>query len=623
MPRNTSPDGPKRKPPYAPLSGDHKHFVDVPRDGGSRGLGAIWKDRHFEITEEEIDDRVYKTTISGDETWDELTKQMIQNSCAFFAQEVLTGPPQAPYNGRFLIGDHHEEWDDLVLDHDRVMVEAPRDHGKTFFFDFAYPLWKIVTQPGGQGFIFSNTKEQAIRILADIKYELENNPRLRHLVPSRKAGNRWSQTSIQCTNGHRIYARGFGTKVRGAHPNWIVVDDGLNDETAYSELIRRKQIEYFYSAITNMIVPGGQIIVVGTPFHSADLYADLSKNPGYEFRRYQALNGKEERPLWPERYTKFTLIKKRIEIGSVRFTREFQCEPISDDMSLFPGYLFTGPQVEQPTLTLGMPKEFWDEMGVTIMMGVDFALSASVQADYTVIWTMGIDDHGNRWIIDIQRGKGMGYQDQLSKINEIAKKYDPALVFLEANQAQRIFGDELIRTTDIPIKLFTTHATNKHALDKGVPSLRVLLENGKFRIPRGDARSVEVTNWWRDEMRNMTWVEGKVTSVGTHDDTVMACWICDQAIRAGGFSFDFGDEVGDGDLDDVLRELTGEDEDEAVQEPVQELEISQDSDILGVLEQEPPGATGNLVDLDDGEEDQFGTGFVGGAPGPGAIGQWL
>jgi hypothetical protein len=428
-----------------------------PSTESARGLGQVWQGRHFEVTEEQIGEMA-RESATGDETWDELTKQMIRSSCGFFAQEVLTGPPEAPYDGRFIISEHHDEWDDLILDYDRLMVEAPRDHGKTFFFDFAYPLWKIVTMPGGSGFIFSATKEQAQVILADIKAELENNPRLRYLVPTKKSGARWSATAIQCTNGHRVYARGFGTKVRGAHPNWIVVDDGLNDETMYSELVRKKQIDYFYSAITNMIVPGGQIIVVGTPFHSADLYADLAQNPEYEFRRTPAIwtdDSGKERALWPDRYPLSALVHKRNEIGSVRFTREFMCEPISDDMSLFPSYLFVGEPVEQPTIKLGMPKEFWDELGVTPFTGVDFALSSSVQADYTVIWTMGLDKYGNRWIMDIVRGKGIPYQQQLSKMNERGKLYEPALMFLEANQAQRIFGDELIRTTDLPIKLFT------------------------------------------------------------------------------------------------------------------------------------------------------------------------
>jgi hypothetical protein len=157
----------------------------------------------------------------------------------------------------------------------------------------------------------------------------------------------------------------------------------------------------------------------------------------------------------------------------------------------------------------------------------------------------------------MQREKGLAFQDQLSLINTVARRYDPALIFLEDNQMQRIFGDELIRTSDLPIKKFTT-GVQKNSLDKGVPSLRVLLENKKVRIPRGDKRSVEMTDLWIDEMRGFTWVDGKLQSVEAHDDTVMAFWICDQAIRQGGFEFTFGDEYDDVDEDALMAELMGE-----------------------------------------------------------------
>lgn len=544
-----------------PFLWDERFNVTEERLGVDGGMGPTLWDPQLRAQagrELDIEEAVHAATEGRDPAWNELVDAMIRQSLAFFAQEILTGPTVAPYHGRYLIGELHEEWDDLVQEHDRICVLAARDHGKTFFFDFAYPLWRIVTQPGGQGFIFSNTKEQAIKILEDIKVEIETNPQLQYLKPSNTSGKRWAQTAIQCSNGHRVYARGFGVKVRGAHPNWVVVDDALNDETMYSETVRRKQIDYFYSALSNMVIPGGQLIVVGTPFHQSDLYADLEENPVYAYRKYSAMK-EDGQPLCPDRYNLERLELKKAEIGPIRYTREFMCEPIADDMSLFPGWLFQGEEVEQPAITLGMPADYWREAGVNIYMGVDFALSSSVEADYTVLWVMGTDRSGNRWIIDIHRGRGVPYQQQLSKIIEVARKYEPGLIFLESNQAQRIFGDELIRTTDLPIQLFTT-GTEKHSLEKGVPSLRILLENKKFRIPRGDAHSVELTNIWRDEMRSFTWQDGKLQSVGGHDDTVMACWITDQAVRAGGFSFDFGgeEEYGSMSENDIVAELTGE-----------------------------------------------------------------
>ncbi len=491
---------------------------------------------HYEESDETIKDHeeldLSFALPTAQEVNDELHWAIAADDLSYFACNWLRGPPEFPYSGEFLVAEHHEEWAALVEEHLRICILAPRDHGKTFFLDFAYPIWKAWKHPGKCGFIFSATQAQASRILIDIRNEIETNPKLAFLLPQTRV--KWNDHQITLANGHTIYARGFGTRVRGAHPIWIVCDDVLNDETAYSETVRKKQNDYFFNAVSNMLVPGGQLIVVGTPFHSQDLYAEIRERKAYKHCRYSAIK-EDGTALWPERYDLKLLKWKRDEdIGPLRFSREFQCEPIADDISLFPSYLFKAKDVECPNLRLGMPLKFWRSMDVTIFMGVDFAISASTQADYTVIWTMGIDQKGRRWIIDIFKAKGMPYQLQRSKIIEYGRRYQPALIFLESNQMQRIFGDELILDTDLPIKKFTTLGLEKHSLEKGLPSMRTLLEAGKFRIPRGDERSVTLTNEWIAEMGAFIIDSGKVVSVGKHDDMAMASWICDQAIRAGG-----------------------------------------------------------------------------------------
>ena len=111
-----------------------------------------------------------------------------------------------------------------------------------------------------------------------------------------------------------------------------------------------------------MITPGGQIVVIGTPMHQDDLYGDLAKNPQYAFKRFPALD-EQGRPLWPERYDRKRLAARKEEIGVIRFSREFGCDPIADDMSLFPSRLFRGEPIEQPTVRLGEPLEFWGRSG--------------------------------------------------------------------------------------------------------------------------------------------------------------------------------------------------------------------------------------------------------------------
>lgn len=431
----------------------------------------------------------------------------------------------------------------------------------SYLVTVAYTLWKAMQLEGRKkGIIFSGTDRQARGFLAIIKDEIEKNPKLQHLKPSNP--KKWAETAITLTTGLTIEAIGYGSQARGGHPEFIVVDDGLNDEDMYSAITREKHIEYFHSAIENMITPGGQIMVVGTPFHNEDLYGALEKNPIFHFERFQAIidEGRPtERALWPEVFPLSALAQNRQSIGEIRFARERMCIPLSSAASLFPDDLFVGDPTEQFQVVIGSSRSWWaTQVGIELVyIGVDFSVSATTGEDYTVIFVMGVDKNGNRWIMDIFRGHRLGYQNQLSLINDYSRRYAADMIYVEANQAQRIWGEELQRLTDLPIKLFHTGAA-KHSLEKGIPSLRVPLEARKIRIPRGDDHSVTITNMWRAEMQGMTMVDGEVLSTTKNDDLAMAYWITNAAINAGSFSFSFGEQ--DGDAEAFSEELKREHE---------------------------------------------------------------
>lgn len=494
-----------------------------------------------------------------DPIWVECKEDMIKSSLAYFAAEMISGPPEPPYNGKFLVGWHHEEWDKLIHEHEKLVIEAARDHSKSFFFSMAYPIWRAgYTHPGKLGYIFSATQPLAEAFLALVKEECCGNERFRHLVPSNVADpKKWDKVNeIKFRNGSTIRARGMSVKVRGGHPRWAVADDILEDEDIYSETIRGRHIDYFLSAINNMVVPGGQIVVVGTPFHSADLYGYLREAGEYHCVKYPAIDD-NGRLLFPERYNAALLAKRKRELASAaRFAREFQCQPLSDEASLFPSSLFQGGDVRIP-YQLGLGHQFWEKRGCILYTGIDFAMSASSGADFTVIITLAHDPRGNRWITNIRRGKGWGFQRQLDEIKEEYAIMRPAVMHAEANAMQRIFTDELLRETDLPIRKFFTSGVqpkqpwrkgmtqvtmSKHHMDRGVPSLRLSLENRKWRIPRGDQQAIEMTDIWMGEFQAMSWQQGKVVSVGAHDDCVMSTWFADAAVRMGGFNFSFGEE---------------------------------------------------------------------------------
>lgn len=474
--------------------------------------------------------------------------RMLCESLALFSRDILG----------LDIGAHYAAWSDMITEYDRIALLAGRDLGKSTCFTYAYPIWRAWSKPGSEVYLFSKTLEQAGDYLDYILYGKPGTalrgmieiPVLDEIVPHQSgrgknanARARLKRADVRFLNGSRIRVAGYGKAVRGKHPKYIVLDDVLNDESMWSEMVRRKEIEYFRSAIVNMCPPGGQIINVGTPLHVADLHGWLKENPAYAYAEFPLIikddsTGKE-RALYPKRYSLDLLYKKKIEVGSLAFAREILLQPLNDDISIFPESLF--PPCYDKTICLKPSKAQIKERKLTTYIGVDIARSASVGSDFFVIFVIGRDPKGNQHIIDIRRSKGLMFRQQLHEIELACQLYDPTLVFIESNAMQQLYSQELRRETDLPIKEFETLATNKYPLDKGVPGQRLLLENRKLVIPRGDQYSIDMTNLWLNECRQFGYIEGKLQGIGSHDDTVMAWWFATEASRSGGFSFMFGD----------------------------------------------------------------------------------
>ena len=169
---------------------------------------------------------------------------------------------------------------------------------------------------------------------------------------------------------------------------------------------------------------------------------------------------------------------------------------VTDDISIFPSYLF--PPLYDHQLTLRPTKAEMEARGWETVMGIDIARSASVGADYFVIFTMAKDQQGQRFIVDINRTKGLPFNRQLELMAREAEKYNPGLVYIESNAMQQIYPDEMRRQTDI----------------------------------------------WQAEASQFGYIDGKLQGIGIHDDTVMAWWFAEEATKAGGFSFAFGDDDG-------------------------------------------------------------------------------
>ncbi|MDK9716730.1 MAG: hypothetical protein OEL57_02340 [Trichlorobacter sp.] len=234
-------------------------------------------------------------------------------------------------------GEFHEEWQEATEHQDQFdIIGAPREHAKSTFFTLGNPVHKIVYRLKRFIWPCSDTHDQATGFSAQIKAELEENPRLKHDFGNLKT-KVWSDDEFETSNGVKVLARGRGDKVRGIRyrqyrPDMVIFDDMENDETVENPRTTKKIINWIRGAVLGSLGAGYSAIMVGNLFHSksaiVQLITDIDEETGerrYWSKVYAAIldeGGPNERPLWPANWPMERLRKKRRDVGKYTFNKE-------------------------------------------------------------------------------------------------------------------------------------------------------------------------------------------------------------------------------------------------------------------------------------------------------------
>ena len=447
-------------------------------------------------------------------------------------------------------------------DHRFLLGDGTVTHN-SYYFSNAYCAWKLYSYAkpknsvfsarptksnSNRGYLFSFSLQQSVDLMEILKGTIESNDILKdRLFPDSRNSGAWASTNIVCKNGARLTCKGFGSSVRGAHPYWIVVDDGLKDNVIYSALQRQKSIDYFHSVIMNMLVPGGQIIVVGTPFHASDLYGDLkskscfnaNNKKGWFVIEYPAIFP-DGRILWPQRWSFFDLMDKRSTQGNIIFSRENLCRPITNEASIFPLKVLERSLVRMENYTLVRNRDDFPIKFNKVVTGCDFAISANVGSDYTVFTTWGVDDEtGERWLLNFYRDKGKTFHEQMQILKGINARFRPDTMVMEQNTFQQIFVQESDKQ-GLPVIGHTT-GIDKYDLKTGWPGLAIDFERGKIHIPIGDTYSQNVKDLIFSDLGSVAFTDKGLESVGEHDDISSSFWLAKLAANliTTGFKYTF------------------------------------------------------------------------------------
>ena len=445
----------------------------------------------------------------------EMDMQLSKNSFPYFFQNVLG----------FDFPSYIQEWHELMNTTQRTVIICSRDHGKSVFMH-SWVVWKLIfEEPPYQMLYISSNQKQTLVHMRDID-KMFTHPMLKKFKPARG----WAIGNITLTNGNQILERSVGSQIRGLHPQEIVIDDPLKE---FSMTGIQKVTDWFYGDMIPTLHHTASLRVIGTPFSYTDIYQQLSENAAYTVRTYPCLNALNE-PLWPDRWNYEALMARKAEVGSLMFTREYMCVPISTGTSLFnPEHLDNAKNKDLVLKPLRRD-------GYKYFVGVDPAISTD--GDYNVITVIEMDEDENKSIIYVDRSKNVQFRENIQKVKLIGQLFRPEVILFETNTFAKSFTQELRQVADLNVHDFDTTRRKKQEI---ILNLQMTLENGKINFPYGNEESRRVSSILIEEMSMFAITErGKFEGIGAHDDMVMSLALANAATYQASEAFILLDDLG-------------------------------------------------------------------------------
>ncbi len=299
----------------------------------------------------------------------------------------------------------HREWQSLITRHDRLVLMAPVEHGKTEQVLTARLLWELGRDPSLRAAVVCNTYIQAQKIGYALRQHIESNPRLHRVFPGLRPGQRWTSGAFDVRGkptgkDYSVQCLGAFGSILGARLDIIIIDDICDYENTRTALQRRKLHEWVASTLLGRLTERGRVIVIGTAWHEEDLLHRLeARGAPWVVRRYRAIR-QDGTPLWPERWPTERLEAKRKELGSFEFCRQFLNEVYDESTALFKPWWIRIADADEipPRSEMVAVVRFWDLAATEPKDGTD--------PDWTVGALVGMDREGRYWVLDVRRLRG-------------------------------------------------------------------------------------------------------------------------------------------------------------------------------------------------------------------------
>lgn len=420
----------------------------------------------------------------------------------------------------------HTAWHTLASQHDRLLLWAHVESGKTTQMAIARTLYELGRDPTLRVAIVSNTHTQAEKIIGSIKRYIESSPELHEVFPQLERSEPWkeSQLFVRRTTYSKdpsVQAFGVHGNVLGARIDLLILDDILDYENCRTVASRKDLWDWYHSTLAGRLTANARVLCIGTAFHPDDALHKLAALPGWSAYRYPVLD-EAGASRWPEAWPPERIDKKKAELGPLEFSRQMLCMPRDDASSRFKReWIETAlKRGAGKTLCYGLSVV---PSGCRVYTGVDLAVQKHSAADWTVLFTIIVHPDGSREVLGIDRDKLSG-PEIVSRIFDAHRRYQSICV-VENNASQEFIVQFAQQAGAGFVRPFTT-GRNKASPEFGIETLAAEMAAGKWIIPNQNGRVEPSLEPWISEMLYYD-------PAAHTGDCLMASWFATQGIRLG------------------------------------------------------------------------------------------
>jgi hypothetical protein len=419
----------------------------------------------------------------------------------------------------------HRRFQKLATDHDRLILWAHMEAGKTQQISVGRTLWELGRNPDLRVAIFASAQESSRKIAKQIARYIESSHALHEVFPDLVPGLQWSadsltikrkgiskDPSIQC-------APIYSGRVMGSRLDRAILDDVLTYENAFSEANSTKLWDWYNKTVPGRMVEGGKIYVIGNAYGPDDFLHTLAKNSAWYWEKFPLFD-ENGVCTWPEAWGPEKIALRKLELSPEEWARQMQCVARDDASSRFRRVWLDQCKARGEGKLMAVAINDLPS-GYSTHTGVDLGSRQHKKSDQTVLFTYALCPNGDKEILEVQAGRWDG-AEIVQRIIDVHRRFH-SIVYVEDVHAQRFIVDFTKAMSGVSVVPFTTDSRKNHP-EFGIEHIAVEMSNSKWVIPNEGTKchpEVEAL------LQEMLYYDPKAHT----GDRLMAMWIGNEGAR--------------------------------------------------------------------------------------------